>query len=78
MERTPVSLDSASPASADRSSRRLTPGEADEEPSIILLNQRNGEWEIEGIIGLDLGADGLVEHSRITSTARGFSRQGPV
>jgi RNA polymerase sigma-70 factor (ECF subfamily) len=41
---------------------RLTLGEVDDEPSIILLNQRNGEWEIEGIIRLDIGADGRVEH----------------
>jgi len=40
---------------------RLTLGEVDDEPSIILLNQRNGEWEIEGIIRLDIGADGRVE-----------------
>jgi hypothetical protein len=41
---------------------RLTPGEVDDEPSIILLNQRNGEWEIEGVIRIDIGADGRVEH----------------
>jgi RNA polymerase sigma-70 factor, ECF subfamily len=41
---------------------RLTMGEVDDEPSIILLNERNGEWEIEGIVRLDIGADGLVEH----------------
>ena len=40
---------------------RLTLGEVDDEPSVILLNQRNGEWEIEGIIRLDIGADGRVE-----------------
>src|SRR5215813_12908942 len=40
---------------------RLTLGEVDGEPSIILLNKRNGEWEIEGIIRLDIGADGRVE-----------------
>jgi RNA polymerase sigma-70 factor (ECF subfamily) len=41
---------------------RLTMGEVDEEPSIILLNERNGEWEIEGIVRLYIGADGRVEH----------------
>jgi RNA polymerase sigma-70 factor (ECF subfamily) len=41
---------------------RLTMGEVDDEPSIILLNERNGQWEIEGIVRLDIGADGQVEH----------------
>jgi RNA polymerase sigma-70 factor (ECF subfamily) len=41
---------------------RLVMGEVDEEPSIILLNERDGEWEIEGIVRLDIGADGRVEH----------------
>jgi RNA polymerase sigma-70 factor, ECF subfamily len=41
---------------------RLALGEVDDEPSIILLNQRDGEWEIEGIIRLDIGADGRVKH----------------
>jgi hypothetical protein len=40
---------------------RLTLGEVDGEPSIILLNLRNGGWEIEGIIRLDIGADGGSE-----------------
>ena len=40
---------------------RLALGDVDGEPSIILLNQRNGEWEIEGIVRLDIGADGRVE-----------------
>ena len=40
---------------------RLTLGEVDGEPSVILLNQRNGAWEIEGIIRLDIGADGRVD-----------------
>ncbi len=40
---------------------RLTLGEVDGEPSIILLNDRNGEWEIEGIVRLDIGPDGRVE-----------------
>ena len=41
---------------------RLTMGEVDDEPSIILLNERNGEWEIQGVVRLDIGADGRVEH----------------
>jgi RNA polymerase sigma-70 factor (ECF subfamily) len=40
---------------------RLTLGEVDGAPSIILLNLRNGAWEIEGIIRLDIGADGRIE-----------------
>ncbi len=39
---------------------RLTLGEVDGEPSIILLNERNGEWEIEGIVRLDIGGDGRI------------------
>jgi hypothetical protein len=34
---------------------RLTLGEVGGEPSIILLNKRNGEREIKGIIRLDIG-----------------------
>jgi hypothetical protein len=37
---------------------RLTLGEVGGERSIILLNERNGAWEIEGIIRLDIGAGG--------------------
>ena len=40
---------------------RLTLGEVDGEPSIILLKDRNGEWEMEGIVRLDIGADGRIE-----------------
>ena len=40
---------------------RLTLGEVDGEPSIILLNIRGGAWEIEGIIRLDIGAHGRIE-----------------
>ena len=39
---------------------RLTMGEVDGEPSIILLNKRNGEWEIEGIVRLEIGSNGRV------------------
>ena len=41
---------------------RLTMGEVDGELSIILLNERNGAWEIEGIVRLDIGEGGRVEH----------------
>jgi RNA polymerase sigma-70 factor, ECF subfamily len=40
---------------------RLTLGELDGEPSIILLNLRNRGWEIDAIIRLDIGADGRIE-----------------
>ena len=40
---------------------RLTLGEVDGEPSVVLLNLRNGAWGIEGIIRLDIGADGRIE-----------------
>ncbi len=40
---------------------RLTMGEVDGEPSIILLNVRDGAWKIEGIVRLDIGADGRME-----------------
>jgi RNA polymerase sigma-70 factor (ECF subfamily) len=40
---------------------RLTLGEVDGEPSVILLNLRDGAWEIEGIVRLDLAADGHIE-----------------
>jgi RNA polymerase sigma-70 factor (ECF subfamily) len=40
---------------------RLTLGEVDGEPTIILLNLRNGEWEIKGIVRLDIKADGRIE-----------------
>jgi RNA polymerase sigma-70 factor (ECF subfamily) len=41
---------------------RLTLGEVDGEPSVILLNERNGEWGIEGVVRLSIGTDGRVEH----------------
>jgi RNA polymerase sigma-70 factor (ECF subfamily) len=40
---------------------RLTIGEVDSGPSVILLHLRNGAWEIAGIIRLDLTADGRIE-----------------
>lgn len=45
-----------------KQSWRLTVGEVDSEPTIILLNLRDGSWNIEGIIRLDISADGRVEH----------------
>jgi RNA polymerase sigma-70 factor, ECF subfamily len=39
---------------------RLTLGELDGEPSIIFLNECNGEWKIEGIVRLDIGPDGRI------------------
>jgi RNA polymerase sigma-70 factor (ECF subfamily) len=41
---------------------RLTMGEVDGEPSIILLHSKEGAWEIEGIVRLDVGADGRIVH----------------
>ena len=40
---------------------RLALGEVETEPSIILLNLRDGAWEIEGIIRLNVGPDGRIE-----------------
>src|SRR5262245_3082380 len=40
---------------------RLVLGEVDGEPGIILLNLRDGAWEIEGVIHLDVGADGRIQ-----------------
>jgi RNA polymerase sigma-70 factor, ECF subfamily len=41
---------------------RLAMGEVDDEPSIILLNERNGEWEMEGIVRLEIAPDGRIAH----------------
>jgi RNA polymerase sigma-70 factor, ECF subfamily len=41
---------------------RLALGEVDGEPSVILLNQRDGSWEIEGIVRLDIAPDGRIAH----------------
>jgi RNA polymerase sigma-70 factor, ECF subfamily len=41
---------------------RLVMGEVDDEPSIILLNERNGQWEMEGIVRLEIAADGRIAH----------------
>lgn len=40
---------------------RLTLGEVDGAASIILLNLRDGAWEIQGIVRLDIAADGRIE-----------------
>jgi RNA polymerase sigma-70 factor (ECF subfamily) len=40
---------------------RLTLGEVDGKPSIILLNLRDNAWEIQGIVRLDIAASGLIE-----------------
>lgn len=39
---------------------RLTLGELNGEPSIVLLNLRNDEWEIAGIVRLDMTEDGRI------------------
>jgi RNA polymerase sigma-70 factor (ECF subfamily) len=39
---------------------RLTLGEVDDEPSVILLNLRDGSWGIEGIVRLGVGEDGKI------------------
>jgi RNA polymerase sigma-70 factor, ECF subfamily len=41
---------------------RLALGEVDGEPSVILLNQRDGSWEIEGIVRLDIAPGGRIAH----------------
>ncbi len=40
---------------------RLSVGEVDNKSAILLLNLRNGSWGIEGIIRLDISADGRIE-----------------
>jgi RNA polymerase sigma-70 factor (ECF subfamily) len=40
---------------------RLTIGEVDGEPSIVLLNIHDSAWEIEGIVRLDIAPDGRIE-----------------
>lgn len=44
-----------------RQTWRLTLGEVDGEPLIVLLNLRDGAWEIEGIVRLNAGPDGRIE-----------------
>src|SRR5438132_4211446 len=43
-----------------RATWRLTLGEVDGEPMIILLHHRDDSWAIAGIIRLDIGADGTI------------------
>jgi len=40
---------------------RLTLGEVDGEPSILLLHLRDRSWEMAGIVRLDFGPDGRIE-----------------
>lgn len=44
-----------------RQTWRLALGEVDTEPSIVLLNLRDGAWEIEGIVRLNVAPDGQIE-----------------
>ena len=39
---------------------RLALGDVDGEPAIVLLHFRDGAWEIEGVIRLEVGADGRI------------------
>jgi RNA polymerase sigma-70 factor (ECF subfamily) len=39
---------------------RLALGEVDGDPAIVLLNLRHGAWAIEGIIQVEIGADGRI------------------
>ena len=39
---------------------RLALGDVDGEPAIVLLHFRDGTWEIEGVIRLEVGADGRI------------------
>lgn len=40
---------------------RLAVGEVDGVPSILVFNLRDGAWEIEGIVRLDIAPDGRIE-----------------
>jgi hypothetical protein len=40
---------------------RLAFGEVDGEPSIILFHLRGDVWEIQGIVRLEIAADGRIE-----------------
>ena len=40
---------------------RLALGEVDGEPGIVLLHFRDGAWAIEGVIRLEVGADGRIQ-----------------
>jgi hypothetical protein len=43
-----------------RQTWRLTLGEVDGALSIVLLNLRDAMWELEGIVRLDVAADGRI------------------
>jgi RNA polymerase sigma-70 factor (ECF subfamily) len=63
---------------------RLTVGEVDGVPSILLLHLRDGSWEMEGIVRVDFGADGRIErivdyqHCPWTLTAGSIVVRDPV
>jgi RNA polymerase sigma-70 factor, ECF subfamily len=40
---------------------RLAQAEVDGEPAIVLLHFRDGEWTIEGVIRVEVGADGRIQ-----------------
>jgi hypothetical protein len=40
---------------------RLALGEVDGEPAIVLLHFRDGAWAIEGVIRVEVGADGRIQ-----------------
>jgi RNA polymerase sigma-70 factor (ECF subfamily) len=40
---------------------RLTLGDVDGEPAIVLQHVRDGAWEIAGVIQVEVGADGRIE-----------------
>jgi RNA polymerase sigma-70 factor, ECF subfamily len=63
---------------------RLTLGEVDGEPSILLLHSRDGSWELAGIVRVDFGADGRIDriadyqHCPWTLTAGSIVVRDPV
>jgi RNA polymerase sigma-70 factor (ECF subfamily) len=40
---------------------RLAQAEVDGEPAVVLLHFRDGEWAIEGVIRVEVGADGRIQ-----------------
>ena len=40
---------------------RLAIGDVDSEPAIVLLNLRDGSWDIQGLVRLDVGDDGRIQ-----------------
>ena len=63
---------------------RLTLGEVDGEPSILLLHSRDGSWELAGIVRVDFGVDGRIDriadyqHCPWTLTAGSIVVRDPV